>query len=131
MRMRERRGREGNTTESNRTSEYRATTCAERARSSVGAKIGSSSVVNTHKYRNRAGFALVFFARHQRKPVRFGRAARFARVECEVRKIQKPKIFGGRIFWRGGLQSLCAFAPPTHAHAPSLEAKLPILCFLE
>jgi hypothetical protein len=42
-----------------------------------------------------------------------------ARGEGEVRKIQKPKIFGGKDF-RKVCKSVCAFAPPTRAHAPNI-----------
>ena len=65
--------------------QYKATTRAERATSAVSAKIGSSRVVDTHQTRDRVGFALVFFGAGQRKPVRLRHAARFARVEGEVR----------------------------------------------
>ena len=58
------------TAESERTIRYKATTRAERATSGVGAKIGSSRVVDTHKTRDKVGFALVFFGAGQRKPVR-------------------------------------------------------------
>src|SRR5205807_6372388 len=58
-----------------------------------------------HKDRNKAVFGLVFFAPHQRKPVWFGCAARFARVEGEVRAEDRSeerrvgKECGGRA-WR-------------------------------
>ena len=45
---------ERGTTESNRTSEYKATTRAERARSGVGAKIGSSEIVQTSIAKSKA-----------------------------------------------------------------------------
>ena len=61
-------------------------------------KIGSSGVVNTHQYRNKVVFALAFFAPHQRKPVRFGRAARFARVEGEVQKFKSRRFLEGGFF---------------------------------
>ena len=44
---------------------------------------------------------MVFFGGGQRKPLILRDAARFARVEGEVRKNTKPKIFGGGFFWRG------------------------------
>ena len=84
--------------QSERTSWVKATTRAARARSGHGAKMSSSRFVDTHKTRDKVGFALVFFGGGQRKPMRFGHSARFACVEGEVRKIQKPKIFGGGFF---------------------------------
>ena len=68
---------------------------------SVGAKMGSSSVVDTHQRRDNFGFGLVFRCSSDGKPVICGHAARFARVEGEVRKIQKPKIFGRKDFLEG------------------------------
>ena len=59
---------------------------------SVGAKIGSSSVVNTHKTRDKVGFGLVFRRGRDGKPMMCGHAARLvgrahhkSRVEGEVR----------------------------------------------
>jgi len=87
------------TTESNRTIRYKATTRAERA-TSVGilGKMSSSSVVDTHQTRDKVGFGLVFFGRRQRKPMICGHAARFARVEGEVRKIQSRRFLEGGFF---------------------------------
>ena len=81
--------------QSARMEEVQATTHAARAKSGHGAKMSSSRFVDTHKTRDKVGFALVFFGGGQRKPMRFRHSARFARVQGEVRKIQKPKIFGG------------------------------------
>ena len=66
----------------------------------VGAKIGSSSVVDTHKTRDKVGFGLVFFGGGQRKPMICGHAARFARVEGEVRAedFLEGEFFGGEVF---------------------------------
>ena len=61
----------------------------------VGAKMSSSSVVDTHQTRDQIGFGGFFCGGGQKKPRIFGHAARFARVEGEVRKNSKPKIFGG------------------------------------
>ena len=60
---------------------------------SVGVKMGSSSVVDTHKTRDKVGFGLVFFGGGQRKPLILRHAARFARVEDEVRKNSKAEDF--------------------------------------
>ena len=50
------------TARSERTKELQATTHATRAQSvSVGAKMSSSSVVDTHQTRDKVGFGLVFF----------------------------------------------------------------------
>ncbi|OGC87463.1 hypothetical protein A3B33_02325 [Candidatus Adlerbacteria bacterium RIFCSPLOWO2_01_FULL_54_16] len=93
------RAPERSTTESNRDAKVKATARAERARSGVGAKIGSSSVVDTHKTRDKVGFGLVFRRGRDGKPMICGHAARFARVEGEVRKIQNRRFLEG---WRGG-----------------------------
>ena len=86
-------------TRSERTWRVKVTTHAERAQSvSVGAKIGSSSVVDTHQRRDKVGFGLVFFGAGQRKPMICGHAARFARVEGEVRKIQSRRFLEGDFF---------------------------------
>ena len=59
---------------------------AARAQSlGIVAKIGSSNVVQSHKIRTKVGIRLVFFDGGQRKPVIQRGAARFARVEGEVR----------------------------------------------
>ena len=107
---------------SERKKKAKATTHVARAKSGLGAKMSSSRFVDMHKSRDKVGFALVFFGGGQRKPMRFGHSARFARVEGEVRKIQKPKIFGGGFF---GGKSKCrmqmpqsiqsgVLVPPTH-----------------
>ena len=87
-------------TQLERTLRVQATTHAERARSEVGAKMGSSSVVDTHKTRDKVGFGMAFGRRGDRTPRVFGHAARFARVEGEVRKNSKAKDFLEG--WRGG-----------------------------
>src|SRR3989338_2646963 len=57
-------------TDSERTIRGKATAHAARAQSvGVGAKIGSSSVVDTHQRRDKVGFGLVFFGAGQRKPM--------------------------------------------------------------
>ena len=65
-------------------------------------EIGSSGAVYSHHHRNfqKIGriFALVFFAPHQRKPVRFGRAARLARVEGGGKKFKSRKFLEGGFF---------------------------------
>ena len=97
-----RAGAECATAQSGRTIRVGDTTRSARGTSvGVGAKIGSSRVVDSHQRRDKVGFGLVFLRGSDGKPMICGHAARFARVEGEVRKIQKPKIFGGRIFWRG------------------------------
>ena len=96
------RAPESNTTKSNRDAEYRTGTRAERATSGVDAKMSSSRFVDTHKTRDKVGFALVFFGGGQRKPMRFGHSARFARVEGEVRKNSKAEDY-----WRGGGEVKC------------------------
>src|SRR3989338_5218368 len=68
------------TTQPERTIWYQTTTHAARAGSvALRLEIGSSGAVYSHHHRNfqKIGrtFALVFFSPHQRKPVRFGRAA--------------------------------------------------------
>jgi len=110
------------TTESERTIRYQTTTRSARAKSvALRLEIGSSGAVYSHHHRNfqKIGriFALVFFAPHQRKPVRFGRAARFARVEGEVQKF-KSRRFLEEGFFQG---QVCNFYvrlthPPIRAH---------------
>ncbi len=80
-------------------------------------------------------FGVVFFGREQRKPLILGDAARFARVEGEVRKNTKPKIFGGRIFWRGmqmqnvnaGIHKYIVECLPQPTHARTIVHPLAVL----
>ena len=82
--------------ESERTLRVRNTTHAARAKSvSVGAKMGSSSVVNTHHSRDEIGLGLARAGRGQRVPGGFRHAARFARVEGEVQKFKSQRFLEG------------------------------------
>ncbi len=105
-------------TESGRTIPYKATTRAERT-TSVGmlSKMSSSSVVNTHNRRDKVGFGCAFGRGSDRTPRVFRHAARFARVEDGFRNT-KPKIFGGRIFWRGGMQIRMRHTVECFPHPP-------------
>ena len=117
-------GRRRDTTRAERTIWERATTRSARAKSvALRLEIGSSGAVYSHTYRNKVVFALAFFAPHQRKPVRFGRAARFARVEGEVQKFKSRRFSGGRILGRSAFyMCVCPARPCARTFA---TAKLP------
>ena len=85
---------------------------------SVGAKMGSSSVVDTQ--RDKVGFGLVFRRGRDGKPMGCGHAARFARVEGEVRA---EDFLEGKSKCRITIQiHKGVLAPPTRARTvcPSL-----------
>ena len=83
-----------------RTKRVKAATHAARAQSlSVPAKMSSSGVVYCHKTRTQIQILLVFFGGGQRKPMGFGHAARFARMEGKVQAedFLEGGFFGGEI----------------------------------
>ena len=104
----------------------RKSTKPPRARSarsvSMFAKIGSSNAVQSHKIRTKVGIRLVFFAGGQRKPVIQRGAARFARVEGEVRAedFLEGGFFGGVVFGFGYfIKHLSLFEPLAHGFEPN------------
>ena len=92
---------------------------ARGACASVGvpAKMSSSGVVYCHKTRTQIQILLVFFGGGQRKPMGFGHAARFARMEGKVQAedFLEGGFFGGECNAEIQFQNSSkeCFAPPT------------------